>query len=249
MKKKYIRRIIILTVIVSLGIIYYIGGFFYRDHCNNRQVILVRDGIEETNFGLCKLADYIYPHEESKQWKPIIYLYPEHDEIINVKLGYPKSITTSYPKYNNGWNVKASPNGDLVDLKTNKKLYSLYYENIANYNFQVKEDGFVIKGKDASNFLEEKLPLLGLNEKETEEFIIYWLPKLEENEYNYIRFATLEEQNKSMPLIISKKPDTLIRVMMTYKKINKPIKIKEQKIKTPNRIGFTVVEWGGTEIK
>ena len=36
---------------------------------------------------------------------------------------------------------------------------------------------------------------------------------------------------------------------MTYKKINKPIKIKEQKIKTPNRKGFTVVEWGGTEIK
>lgn len=30
---------------------------------------------------------------------------------------------------------------------------------------------------------EEKLEILGLNYKETEEFIVYWLPKLEQNEY------------------------------------------------------------------
>ena len=45
-----------------------------------------------------------------------------------------------------------------------------------------------------SNFTkEEKLAILGLNEREAEEFIIYWLPKLESNKYNYIRFATEEE--------------------------------------------------------
>ena len=52
-----------------------------------------------------------------------------------------------------------------------------------------------------------------------------------------------------MPLIITPTPDTIIRVLMEYKPINSKIDIKEQKLKTPKRKGFTVVEWGGTLIK
>ncbi len=40
--------------------------------------------------------------------------------------------------------------------------------------------------------MEEKLEVLGFYEREEEEFIIYWLPKLEANKYNYIRFASEE---------------------------------------------------------
>lgn len=52
-----------------------------------------------------------------------------------------------------------------------------------------------------------------------------------------------------MPLIISQQPDTLIRIMMEWKGLNEYINIKEQKITAVKRSGFTVVEWGGTEIK
>ena len=83
----------------------------------------------------------------------------------------------------------------------------------------------------------------------SEEFIIYWLPKLEYNKYNYIRFATKEEINTDMPLNITPSPDTTIRVLMTYKKLNKLINVEEQIITTPERKGFVAVEWGGTEIK
>ncbi len=69
------------------------------------------------------------------------------------------------------------------------------------------------------------------------------------NEYNYIRFATLEEINNNMPLELSIEPDTLIRVLMQYKPLDKYMEVKEQKLVTPYRNGFTVVEWGGTEIK
>lgn len=51
-----------------------------------------------------------------------------------------------------------------------------------------------------------------------------------------------------MPIKFSKKPDSLIRILMTYKKIDKPITIKEQKLETPKREGFVAVEWGGVEI-
>lgn len=91
--------------------------------------------------------------------------------------------------------------------------------------------------------------MLGLNEREDEEFIIYWLPILQENEYNYIRFATMDEINSNMPLEFSVEPDTLIRVLMQYKPLDENIEVKEQELVTPKRNGFTIVEWGGTEIK
>ena len=97
--------------------------------------------------------------------------------------------------------------------------------------------------------MEEKLNQLGLTEREAEEFIIYWLPKLESAEYNFIRFQTLDEQNKNMPLYITPKPQILIRVMMEYKNLDKPMQVKEQILPQKQlRNGFTIVEWGGTKI-
>ena len=169
--------------------------------------------------------------------------------VIAVKLGYENKITCSYPQYRTGWNVIAKPTGDLIDLNTNRKLYALYYESEAIYNFEIKKDGFIVKNSDVIGFLEEKLAILGLTEREAEEFIVYWLPKLQKNKYNYIRFATIEEINKNMPIEFSVQPDTLIRVLMTYKGLDKPIDVEEQKLQTPIRTGFVAVEWGGTEIK
>ncbi len=181
-------------------------------------------------------------------YKPIIYLYPERTTEISVKLGKIENITCSYPKYNNGWNVIANTDGTLIDTNTGRKLYSLYWEGIHSepYNF---EEGFVVKGNDTIEFLEEKLKILGLTEIESEEFIVYWLPKLQNNEYNYIRFATIDEINKNMPLDFSVEPDTIIRVLMQYKALDNYIEVNEQKLETPERTGFVAVEWGGTEIK
>ena len=181
--------------------------------------------------------------------KPIIYLYPEKEQEISVKLGKPENIICSYPEYKTEWNVISKPNGDLIDLDTNRNLYALYYESENVIDFKVEEDGFIVNKADVASFLEEKLNILGLNEREAEEFIVYWLPRLQQNEYNYIRFATTDEVNKNMPLEFSENPDTLIRVLMIYKGIEEPIKVKEQKLTSPKRTGFVVVEWGGSEIK
>lgn len=181
--------------------------------------------------------------------KPIIYLYPTEETEISVKLLNADKITCSYPKYIDGWKVLAKPNGDLIDLDTNRNLYALYYESLNVENFDVSQEGFVVKGEDSAKFLEDKLEILGLTEREIEEFIIYWLPKLESNKYNYIRFATIDEINNNMPIEIDPTPDTIIRVLMIFKKLDNPIDVKEQELITIERKGFVVVEWGGTEIK
>ena len=195
------------------------------------------------------ILESMYVISNNTVYKPIIYLYPEKDKEVSVKLGYKDKITVSYPKYTIGWNVFAKTSGDLIDLNTNKNLYSLYYESEAAYNFKIEKDGFIIKGENITEFLENKLSILGLTDREKEEFIIYWLPILQKNKYNYIRFATIDEINKNMPLEINPNPDTLIRILMTFKGLEKPIDIEEQQLVTPKRTGFVAVEWGGTEIK
>ena len=180
--------------------------------------------------------------------KPIIYLYPKKETEVSVKLKYPEKITCSYPEYNDGWNVIAYPDGTLIDTKTNRTLYSLYWQG-NNVVIPKTNTGFIVKGEDTIKFLEEKLEILGLNEKESEEFIIYWLPKMQNNKYNYIRFATLDEINEYMPIEFSVQPDNLIRIFMQYKAINKPFEVIPQELHTPERSGFTVVEWSGTEFK
>lgn len=183
-------------------------------------------------------------------YKPIIYLYPTEKTNILVRILKDNNITCSYPKYDaEGWNITAEENGNLTDNKTGRNLYSLYYECENDVNFKIEKEGFVVKGEAIAEFLEEKLAILGLTERESEEFIVYWLPKLEANKYNYIRFATEDEINENMPLEINPKPDTTIRVLMTFKALDVPADVEEQKLTTPERTGFVAVEWGGTEIE
>lgn len=194
----------------------------------------------------------VYDDEKSDvSGKPIIYIYPTQEQNISVKLGNPELLTCSYPQYEDGgWDVLAKPNGNLLDLKTGKNLYSLYWEGISNkvydYSNTPELEGFVVKGEDTTKFLEEKLSILGLGEREKEEFIIYWLPQMEDNKYNYIRFETIEEIEKEMPLQIEPKPDTTIRVLMDWKKLDEAIEVKEQELIPVERNGYTVVEWGAS---
>ena len=205
-----------------------------------------KEKFDYVNFNYNPIND---PHcDPNVSYKPLIYLYPTSEMNVNVQLGNINYITHTYPKYNNDWNVYAYPNGKLIDNKTGRELYGLYWEG-DHHKVDVTDEGFVVKGEDTATFLEEKLSLLGLTEREADEFIIYWLPKMENNNYNYIRFETLDEINNYMPLNITPKPDTVIRVLMDYKPLNEKIDVKEQKLITPVRYGFTVVEWGGSIIQ
>ena len=210
--------------------------------------IILDNNIKSAKFNInTKKVNNIWDYGTA--YKPIIYLYPTQDMEVFVKLGYNDNITVSYPKYVSGWKVLAKTDGTLIDLTTDRNLYALYYESKNIVSFKEQDNGFVVKGEDSAKFLEEKLSILGLTEREAQEFIIYWLPKLESNKYNYIRFATNEEINNNMPLEINPNPDTIIRVLMTFKGLEKTIEVEEQKLDSPERKGFTVVEWGGTEIK
>ncbi|MBZ9635224.1 hypothetical protein [Clostridium sp. FP1] len=184
---------------------------------------------------------------ETKTEKPVIYLYPTSQQEVSVNLEYKGNLTCTYPEYKDGWKVTAKPDGTLTNLADNREYSYLYWEGISNDKWDMSK-GFVVKGSESEKFLQEKLEYLGLTPKEYNEFIVYWLPVMKEHKYNLITFAGEDYENIAK-LTITPKPDSILRVMMVFKPLNKSIKIDEQELKPFVRNGFTVVEWGGTELK
>lgn len=70
---------------------------------------------------------------------------------------------------------------------------------------------------------------------------------METNPYNFIYFAG-DEYDEMAELTITPEPDSILRAMMVFSALNKKIEVTPQEIIPFEREGFTVVEWGGTEI-
>ena len=236
----------------------YLSRYYSRDDLDELEepdkkeglylVIYYQNKIDD-NYGMeyCYTGSEIvtYPVKQAMggRAKPVLYLYPTEETKVKVRFAHPEYLTTTYPKYNKEWVVTASPNGDLKD-ENNKYYYALYWDEIRYHEVSFKE-GFYVTKDDAIDFLEEKLTLIGLNQKEKNEFIMYWLPILENNGQSLVYFELTEERELNNKLIIEPTPDSLLRVNIHIKKVNKKINIKEQKLESFERVGFTAVEWGG----
>ncbi len=180
--------------------------------------------------------------------KPVIYLYPEKPTLVDVKLSIPGDIYISIPHYpTNGWqNVLAKPDGSLI--YEGKEFNELYYESKVDVK-NIPRNGIIIPMSNLSAKLLEITGELGLKKSEQEEFLQYWLPKLNELKKNYIVFSLIDTSEKERidGVDINPKPDVFINFLAYFKGIDYPIAIDPLTLPTPPaRAGFTAVEWGGT---
>lgn len=197
----------------------------------------------------------IYPlspgiNKKSYVAKPAIYLYPPQTTTISIKHDFKGTIGTTYPAYNNGWHVQAKPDGTLLNMADNRTYEYLFWDGSCTFpdeHFAFK-DGFVVPKKGLPDFLLEKLSLIGLNNKEINDFIVYWLPILNKNETSFIHFRINDNIDNASILTVSPKPDSWIRLFMEYKEVDEGYTIPEQKLEKLPRKGFTLVEWGGSNI-
>lgn len=178
----------------------------------------------------------------NRVYKPVIYLYSEEEINLTIKFKDESRLKTTYPKYNDGWNVSVS--GDKIN-DGNNDYYGLFYDEIRTYEVDFSE-GFYVEAANAISFLEEKLDYLGFNYKERNEFIMYWLPILEDNGASLVYFEQTEERNNECPLEMSINPESMLRIIVHIKKTEYNTKISEEKLNKFDRNGFTLVEWGGT---
>ncbi len=179
--------------------------------------------------------------------KPVIYLYPETVTDVEVKLHYSGELTCAYPAYRDGWRVTAHPDGTLIDRETGAEYAYLFWEGRSQMAVDWSR-GFCVRGEDTAGFLEQTLTALGLNAKERNEFIVYWLPLMQENPYNLITFQT-SAYTEVAELEITPTPDSMLRVFMVFRALKEPIEIESPDLTPFVREGFTVVEWGGRQEK
>ena len=205
----------------------------YYDQKNNR----FEADFTDVNISTFELDPYV-------AYKPVIYLYPEEKMDVSVELTLDGRLTCTYPSYNGGWKVTAMPDGTLIDTKGQTYNY-LYWEGETYAQYDLSK-GFCVKGEDTAIFLENALHKLGLTRREANEFIVYWLPLMEQNPYNIISFQN-DIYTDSAQLEVNPAPDTLIRVFMAWQPTEEYVQLPEQNLHTPERTGFTVVEWGGTK--
>jgi len=155
------------------------GLFLYTDKPNSK-------------YGCAKSLGYycIGPFDNFKAFepgKPVIYLYPTQEQKVSVKI-WPKNIHQSVPAYNDGWRVIASPDGTLYNLADQKEYPYLFWEGESEEPIIERGTGFVTNKENIEQFLTEKLALLGLNEKETADFIEFWAPRMKTKDYVYVYF-------------------------------------------------------------
>ena len=191
-------------------------------------------------------TDEVWSHEVAAPEKPIIYLYPENPTVCSVRLTLNGSLTCTYPDYEKGWdNFTAFPDGTLV-FPDGKEYYALYWEGKQNTVWDFTK-GFCVRGEDTAEFLEWALREQGLTPREANEFIVYWLPVMQNNPYNVISFQT-DAYAQNAVLDITPAPDRMLRVFMAFYATDTAVDIEPQTFSPFVRQGFTVVEWGGGQV-
>ena len=194
--------------------------------------------------------------------KPVIYLYPEQEMEATVEILYRGELTVLYPAGDLqrdqmcedgqrdvvSWRVTAQPDGTLTDHADGKEYSYLFWEGNPDgvaYDFS---QGYCVAGKDTMAFLQEILPQMGMTPREYNEFIVYWLPHLQDHAYNIISFQT-DIYTDLARLHVDPQPDSVLRVFMAVKSSPVYVEMEPQQFETFVRDGFTVVEWGGTRVK
>ena len=203
--------------------------------------------------------------------KPAIYLYPDKEQKVEVKLDKSIQYINTIPNYHNGWVVMAKPNGIIYDLQPQytdcKKLpyneFGFEYSkkacevNAYPYIFwdgiqllkplPQKETGFIVEREQIENFLNDSADLLKMTGNEKAEFISFWAYKMKEKNYDKFKvyFLQNEEVDKYLPIKVSPKPKSSNRVQIVIDKANDDEQIEEQILIPFSREGFTLVEWGG----
>ena len=179
-EKKYSKGtyVVLITIVVLLVVIIATIGYGVSNigkQNTNTNINSMQNNISNNNCN--EDSDYIYNEYPDLIKKPIIYIYPTRETEVDVKLGNPQYLSCTYPKYEESWKVVAKPNGDLIDQRTGRNLYALYWEGKNVPKNTNLEEGFCIKGEDTASFLEEK-PLTISTDKVTKLFninIIYFL--------------------------------------------------------------------------
>ncbi len=184
-------------------------------------------------------------------YKPVIYFYSPKELAVNVELAPNGTFTYTYPAYENGWKGTVKAKGG-IDIR-NKHYPYLFWEGTTNGVGSLVDysEGYLVEKENITAFLEEKLTEMGLNDQERTDFITFWGPRMVHSEKNHVQFLFNEEYDDIAALNITPKPDHQFRLYMLWTPVPESADLNPapQELPAVRHDGFSVVEWGGSELK
>lgn len=186
--------------------------------------------------------------------KPVVYLYSEERIDARVELITEMDLTFTYPAHEEGWEVSLGPGKDLT---VNGKDYPYLFWEAETSKLKYSQKGSaligeVVKTDSIISYLEGKLDFLGFNNTEKTDFITFWGPLMKSYPYVIAQFDVNEMIDKMAELKITPYPDQMRRVYMLFTGFEDEPQVE---LVPPSLIsdgfvreGFTVFEWGGSEI-
>ncbi len=174
-------------------------------------------------------------------YKPNIYIYPNEQFDLTVKLSFPMGgqLVTSIPEYGTGWHVQVDTSGLI-----NKTYSFLFYESIQPDVWQ-KNSGWTIPADSLALFFRKNMADYGFRGREIDDFIEYWIPRLHDYPLYSIYPQTKSIIDNVIQLDFSKQPENILRLFYVIKGQNQiPGKLTVPTIDSFTREGYFVTEWG-----
>ena len=184
--------------------------------------------------------DFVFPCDIGVD-KPNIYLYPEETIELDVDIVFPHGgrVTRSIPDYGDGWHITAEPTG-VIDGEYECLFYEASVPDWGQY-----AAGWVVGREELEDFFSDNMAQTGFIQKEIDDFIEYWIPRLVEYPYYAIYPQYNEELEDMIRLEFSTPPTSVIRLIYSVRGLEKnTLRILEPVIPAFEREGFTVTEWG-----
>jgi len=193
---------------------------------------------------------YLAKNRQNMQMKkPVIYLYADKDTECQLSITPHNSMSFTYPETKDSWIVKIHKDGSLI--AKNKEVPYLFWEGNQDLQLNSENDkiiGNVVSKGDVVTFFEDELTNFGLSRTEVTDFITFWAPQMTTAEKYLIQFKTNEEyENEIARLSCDCIFDAELRIFALIQplKSDEKVGVTKQHLKKNERIGLTLVEWGG----
>ena len=202
--------------------------------------------------------------------KPVILLYNENEVMNNQEVSFhltlneTMNIGSTYPhptlsnennkkKKEYEWNCHYSSNGNesccqlIID---NKKFDYLFWEGQCTNEVSIQGERIGIECNEISEQLEVLLMKLGLNERERNDFIVYWLPQLSSMKKIQVTLWN-DSYEKEVALLKVSGFEQIHRVMLVFEEIESIDNLMSvENVKERERPkGKYVIEWGATILR
>ncbi len=187
--------------------------------------------------------------------KPVIYMYSDQPLNATVELQTEMSLTFTYPilSATNKWEVEIQAEG-LFTANGQSFPYLFWEAETTDLTYNKNEGqlaGDIVRTDTIISYLENTLQAYGLNSTEQTDFITYWGPRMVQYNYVVTQFNVDDWVEEMAALTVSPAPDAKRRLFMLFTGFeNQPfIEVLPQPVVSPfERTGFTLLEWGGTEV-